>query len=302
MLVADEGVDALVLRPRLRGVELLDRGDHVLARASAGEPWDELVERSVRAGLLGIECLSGIPGEVGAAPIQNIGAYGQELSQTAARIEVLCRDTREVRVLSAEDCSFGYRDSLFKREARDRYVVLSVELRLRQGSEPELHYPELARAMHGVAATGESVRHAVLDLRRSKSMLLDRGSPNARSAGSFFVNPTVDPSEWPAFEAAAASALRPDESIPRYPAAGGRIKLSAAWLIERAGFARGSRDGAVGISSRHSLAIVAFDGATARGVVAFARRIQARVLERFGVRLMPEPVRIGFARDELAEP
>jgi UDP-N-acetylmuramate dehydrogenase len=302
VLVADEGVDALVLRPRLRGVELLDKGDHVRVRASAGEPWDELVERSVRAGLLGIECLSGIPGEIGAAPIQNIGAYGQELSQTAARVEVLCRETREVRVLSAEDCAFGYRDSVFKREARDRYVVLSVELRLRQGGEPELRYPELARAMHGLTRTGEGVRRAVLELRRSKSMLLDRGCPDARSAGSFFVNPTVDPSEWPAFEATATSALAPGESIPRYPAAGGRIKLSAAWLIERAGFVRGTRDGAVGISSRHSLAIVALEGATARNVVAFAQRIQARVLERFGVRLVPEPVRLGFTRDELAEP
>jgi UDP-N-acetylmuramate dehydrogenase len=300
VLVADEGVDALVLRPRLYGVETFDEGDFVRVRASAGEPWDRLVAQSVRAGLLGIECLAGIPGETGAAPIQNIGAYGQEVSQTIRRVDALCRTTHELRALSTEDCAFGYRDSVFKRGAKDRYVVVAIELMLRRVGEPELRYPELARAVRGEPITAERVRDAVLALRQSKSMLLDPSDPNTRSAGSFFMNPLLDASDWPAVEARTMRVLAPGESVPRYPAADGRVKLSAAWLIERAGFPRGTRDGKVGLSTRHSLAIVAFDGATARNVIDFARRIQDRVFERFGARLVPEPVRLGFERDELA--
>lgn len=308
LLVADRGVDALVLRMRIAGVEVHDEGDRVIVRAGAGEPWDALCARAVQAGWAGIECLSGIPGDVGATPIQNVGAYGQEVAETITEVVALDRGSGREIVLDHAACGFAYRDSVFKREGQGRYVVVAVTFALRPDGAPTVRYPELRRAIEAGAegaASGPTlaqVRAAVIALRRGKSMVLDPADENRRSAGSFFTNPmiTVEHLERVRARVAAAGVLAPGEAMPEFPASLGRVKLSAAWLIERAGFVRGTSDGAVGISTRHTLAIVNRGGATAAAVLAFARRVRDRVEDRFGVALTPEPVLLGFTPEEIA--
>jgi UDP-N-acetylmuramate dehydrogenase len=287
LVVADAGVDALVVRIALRGLTHRERGGAVELTAAAGEPWDGVVARSVEHGWAGLECLSGIPGLVGATPIQNVGAYGQEVSDTVVAVRALDTTTGDIAEIAAADCGFAYRDSIFKRETPGRFVVLAVIYRLRPGGAPTLTYADVQRQLVGRrAATLADARAAVLAIRRGKSMVLDDpADPNRRSCGSFFLNPIVD-----AAQAAAIVARAADPAMPRWPQPDGRVKLSAAWLIEHAGFTRGERDGTVGLSSRHTLAIVAHDGARASDVLAFARRLQDRVEQRFGVRLSPEPV------------
>jgi UDP-N-acetylmuramate dehydrogenase len=288
VVVADGGVNALVIHLALRGVTTRETGEALEVTAAAGEPWDGLVSASVERGWAGLECLSGIPGLVGATPIQNVGAYGQEVSDTVATVRALDTRSGEIGTLPAADCGFAYRDSVFKSGQPGRWVVLAVTYRLRPGDPPRLGYADVTRqlAQQGVAApTLVDVREAVLGIRRGKSMVLDdTADPNRRSCGSFFLNPILDDG------AAAAAAARADATMPRWPQPDGRVKLSAAWLIEHAGFARGERAGPVGLSSRHSLAIVAHDGARTGDVLAFARKIQDAVEARFGVRLTPEPV------------
>jgi UDP-N-acetylmuramate dehydrogenase len=302
LLVADRGFDGLALRLAIRGVAVEERGGAIEIEAGAGERWDDLVARTVAHGWAGIECLSGIPGDVGATPIQNVGAYGQEVRETIVRVRAIERATGEAVTLDGARCGFGYRDSTFKREDRDRFVIVAVRFALRPGGAPGLRYAELARALDGRdAASLADVREAVIALRRAKSMVLDAGDENGRSAGSFFMNPTLDAAALAGVEARveAAGALRPGEKMPAFPADGGRTKLSAAWLIERAGFCKGTGEGAVGISTRHSLAIVNRGGATAAEIAAFARRVRGGVRERFGVELRPEPVMVGFTADEV---
>lgn len=308
VVVADAGVDGLVVRMAQRGVRR-DRGretaeaggDRIAAESSsggaaielwtvaAGEPWDPLVERAVAAGLAGIECLSGIPGTAGATPIQNVGAYGQEVSQTVCAVRALDRSQRAIATLTPAECRFAYRDSLFKSGAPGRHVVLAVTYRLVPGGPPAVRYAEVARHLETRGVPPPSladVRAAVLAIRRAKSMVIAPGDENRRSCGSFFVNPVVAADVAASVRARAGGGL----AMPCWPEPGGRAKLSAAWLIERAGFARGHRAGPVGLSSRHALAIVAHDGARARDVVAFARLVRDRVEDRFGIRLAPEPV------------
>jgi UDP-N-acetylmuramate dehydrogenase len=292
VVVSDAGVDGLVIRIALRGVAIEQRGDAVLVTAAAGEPWDALVERAVHNGWAGIECLSGIPGQVGATPIQNVGAYGQEVADTITAVSAFDRKRREPVTLSASDCGFAYRDSLFKRDEPERFVVLSVSYRLKPNGAPSVRYPELARrlAARGIdRPTLSELRHEVLAVRRAKSMVIDPSDENCRSCGSFFLNPIVVPAELAEVERRVA-----DPSMPKYPQSDGRTKLSAAWLIEQAGLARGERAGSVGLSTRHTLALVCHQGARASDVVAFARQIRMRVADRFGVRLQPEPQFWGF--------
>jgi UDP-N-acetylmuramate dehydrogenase len=251
---------------------------------------------TVSQGWAGLECLSGIPGLVGATPIQNVGAYGQDVSETVSALRVLDRRTGDIVTLSPSDCGFAYRDSVLKSGTPDRYIVLAVVYRLRSGGAPTLRYADVVKDLErkGVRApTLVDVRRSVLEIRRSKSMVLDDRDPNRRSCGSFFVNPIVATGELRAIDERAGR----DVSMPRWSEPDGRVKLSAAWLIEHAGFARGETDGRVGLSSRHALAIVCHDGARARDVVRFARRLRARVEERFGVRLTPEPVLWGHSLD-----
>lgn len=302
LVVADAGVDGLVLRVALRGITTREAGDAVELTAAAGEPWDDVVRLAVERGWAGLECLSGIPGLVGATPIQNVGAYGQEVADTISAVRVLDRATRAVLSLPPAACGFGYRDSAFKSHAPDRHVILGVTYRLRPGGAPSIRYAELERhlAARGIATpTLEDVRASVLAVRRAKSMVLDPDDPNGRSCGSFFVNPVVSVAE-----AERIAVVAGDPAMPRWPEPGGeRVKLAAAWLVERAGFARGHRDGAAGISTRHTLAIVAHEGARAADVVRVARRVRDGVMARFGARLHPEPVFWGFAsvRDGLPE-
>jgi UDP-N-acetylmuramate dehydrogenase len=289
LVIADEGVDALVVKVDLRGVHPREVDGTVELSAAAGEPWDDLVRRAVEQGWAGLECLSGIPGLVGATPIQNVGAYGQEVSDTVSEVRAL--DTREGRILSlaGRDCGFAYRDSRFKSGEPGRWVVLSVRYRLRPGGPPTLRYADVEKHLEDrrlAAPTLADVRASVLAIRRAKSMVLDDPrDPNRRSCGSFFTNPIVTTAELAEIDRRVG-----ERTMPRWPQPDGRVKLSAAWLIERAGFTRGHRHGVVGLSTRHALAIVCHEGARARDVLDFARHLQAAVADRCGARLSLEPV------------
>ncbi|MGX5656445.1 UDP-N-acetylmuramate dehydrogenase [Geodermatophilus nigrescens] len=278
VVAPDAGWSGDVVAVRSRGVQR--RGDVV--EVQAGEPWDDLVALTVEQELAGMEALSGIPGSTGATPVQNVGAYGQEVAQTVTEVRVWDRTSREERVLSNADCAFGYRDSRLKREP-GRFVVLTVTFALDAGplSRP-VQYAELAKRLDvelGGRAPLADVRAAVLELRRGKGMVVDPADPDTRSAGSFFTNPVVPPEQAV-------------PGCPSWPAADGRVKLSAAWLVQSAGFGRGTRDGRVGTSSRHSLALTTEPGATAEELMAFADRVVTAVHDRFGVTLVPEPQRL----------
>jgi len=297
LVVADAGFEGLVLQVAPPGLTFHVAGDEVLVEAGAGQPWDALVDEAVRQDLAGVECLAGIPGLVGATPIQNVGAYGQEVSQTIRRVRVLDRKSLQVGDLDPADCGFGYRDSAFKR-APDRLVVLAVTFALRPGGAPTLRYPELRAALAGEASLSV-VRDTVRRLRAAKSMLLVPGDENRRSAGSFFMNPIVAPEEAERVVALAVSEglVKEAAQVPRFPATGGQVKLAAGWLIERAGIAKGFRQGPVGISSRHALALVHHGAGTTADLLALARHVRDAVAARFGVRLVPEPVLLGAALD-----
>jgi UDP-N-acetylmuramate dehydrogenase len=295
LVVADQGFPGLVMLMDLRGISTHAEGDRVELTVSAGEPWDALVARSVDEGLAGFECLAGIPGLVGATPIQNVGAYGQEVSETITRVRTIDRVTGEARERSRADCRFRYRSSIFKEAAGADEIVTSVTFSLLRDGPPTVRYPELEKALGngGRVPTLASVRDTVLRLRRGKSMVIDPSDENRRSAGSFFTNPIVTHAQ--ADEVARrATAAGIDAPMPRFPYED-RIKLAAGWLIERAGFAKGLRRGPVGISSRHALALVHHGGGTTRDLVDLAREIVLGVQAKFGVRLHPEPVFLGFS-------
>jgi UDP-N-acetylmuramate dehydrogenase len=296
VLIADGGIRGVVLAPALRGLTLAPRGDVVALTAAAGEVWDDVVAFAVARGLAGIECLSGIPGWVGAVPIQNVGAYGQEVSDTIHAVRVLDRATGEVREMSGADCAFAYRDSVFKHARKDRDVVLGVTFHLRPGMAPAPRYGELSKALgpgeeHDLAR----VRETVLALRRAKGMVLADDDPDSVSAGSFFTNPIVATAALPAI-LQRAEAVAPSVALPTFAIAGDpdHVKLAAGWLIERAGFRKGEHRGRVGLSSKHALALINRGHATAQEVLDFAAEIQQRVRAVFGVWLEREPVLLGF--------
>ncbi len=292
VLISDRGFDGLVVLMSGGSIELASCGEQVRVRVDAGVEWDALVERVVHEGLGGLECLSGIPGRVGAAPIQNIGAYGQEVAETIDGVQVVERATGQKRRISANQCGFGYRSSHFKGKWRDRFVVTGVEFLLSRAAMGRVTYPDLRRHLgltpDGPAPGPLAVRDGVLAVRRAKSMVIDAGDPNRRSAGSFFTNPFVT------IETAAAIRRQSDRQLPAYPAADGSVKLSAAWLIEEAGFTRGYELGRAGLSSRHTLALINRGGATAQDLLSLAAKIRRQVREMFGVTLTPEPVFVGF--------
>jgi UDP-N-acetylmuramate dehydrogenase len=291
LVVGDDGFPGTAVLLRSRGVAVSPAEDAVELTVQAGEPWDDLVARAVAEGWAGIECLAGIPGLAGATPVQNVGAYGQEVAETITGVRVHDRQERAERDLTPAECAFGYRDSLFKHQ--DRYVVLSVGFRLaaRPLSGP-VRYPELARALGvevGEPAKLAEVAAAVLGLRRGKGMVLDEADHDTWSAGSFFTNPVLGPGAVAAFEARVGST-----DYPRWPAGDG-TKLSAAWLIEHAGFAKGYGSGRVSVSGKHTLALTNRGGATAAELVALAREIRDGVRERYGVALVAEPRLVGTA-------
>lgn len=305
MLIADSGFPGLVLHMDLRGNIVREEHEAVFVTAGAGEDWSRFVDRTVENGWAGIECLAGIPGMVGASPIQNIGAYGQEVGESIATVEVLDRQTGEIQAFHNAECGFGYRSSRFKSADPHRYIVLRVTFRLIPGGDPTIRYAELERrlALQDIRSPVLiDVRKTVLELRRSKSMLLDEADPNTRSAGSFFVNPVISERAFNLLRDAAAPLLAARECVPGYAAPDGWVKVPAAWLIERAGFIRGYACGNVGISSQHTLALINRGHATAREMIDLARRIRDRVHELFGVVLVSEPVMVGVSFDEGTQP
>ncbi|MDJ0841368.1 MAG: UDP-N-acetylmuramate dehydrogenase [Acidobacteriota bacterium] len=287
LLLADEGFPGLVIALCMRGRKETHTGDHVILDIAAGEDWDDLVAFTVARNLAGIECLSGIPGKAGAAPIQNIGAYGQEIADTLVDVRVLDLTSMETQVLTRRACRFGYRDSLFKQEGKGRYVVLSLRLQLTPDGKPTIRYPDLERRLGPDASLAE-VRETVLAVRRGKSMVADPTDPNARSCGSFFTNPILDASAYAAFKARLPQFGLSEH--PNYPGGPGKTKLSAAWLIERSGFGKGLVYKGVGLSQKHCLALINRGQGTATEALELVARIQKGVMERFGVQLEPEPV------------
>ena len=296
VVVADRGYDGLVVRMTTRGRAFapVSANGEVRVTAAAGEPWDELVADTVARGLAGLECLSGIPGLAGATPIQNVGAYGQEVAETIRAVRVVDRRDGAIAELPPEACVFAYRDSAFRR-APERWVVLAVTFGLRAGGAPTLRYRELVDALATTSPSLSATRAAVLALRARKSMVLDAADPNRRSVGSFFTNPIVaaDVAERLAARAAADGLVAAAGDVPRWPAGRGNAKLSAGWLIEHAGIAKGFRAGPVGVSTRHALALVHHGGGTTAALVALARQVRDAVAARFGVTLTPEPIFVG---------
>ena len=304
ILVADEGFPGLVLRIGLRGIRPEDGDRTGIATVGAGEDWDAFVLWCVQRNWAGVECLSGIPGTAGGTPIQNVGAYGEEASEVVFTVRAFDRSLQAFVELSNAACGFSYRSSVFNTSQRDRYIVLSVTYSLRVGGEPRIRYPDLQRHFTGKPETpslGE-VRETVRAIRASKAMLLVPGDPDCRSAGSFFKNPVVKEEESLRIEEAARSqkCMREDEILPRFRAPAGKVKVPAAWLIERAGFRKGYARGRAGISTKHTLALVNRGGATAREVLELMGEIQQRVYEVFGIKLTPEPVLVGFPSDSHA--
>jgi UDP-N-acetylmuramate dehydrogenase len=290
LVISDEGFKGLVLQIAIGGVTTTRDAKDVIVTAGAGESWDSLVESAAKQDLAGIECLSGIPGTVGGTPIQNVGAYGQEVATVIEWVAAFDRVARAAVQLSRHDCGFAYRMSRFKREDAGRFMISAVAFRLRPGEPPTVTYPDVVDrlAQQNIqCATVQDVRDAVLHIRRRKGMVLDPADSDTRSVGSFFMNPVVDRTT---FERIAPA--------PHYLMDNDTVKIPAAWLIEQSGFARGHVDGAVGLSTKHPLAIVNRGGATARDVLRLAHRIKLAVRERFDVHLRPEPVFVGFSPDD----
>jgi len=287
VLVADGGFRGVVLQMAMTAPSAFEESaGTVTCRVAAGVDWDAFVLDVCNCGLSGVECLAGIPGLVGGTPVQNVGAYGQEVAETIVAVRALDVDAMSFVSLSAAECGFGYRKSIFNTTARGRYIVVKVTFRFDKARGVELKYAELRDYFAGKTPTPMEVFHAVREIRHRKGMLLIEGEPDCRSAGSFFKNPVVT-------EAALASISREFEVVPHWDAGGGKVKLAAAWLIEKAGFLKGFAMGRAGISSKHTLAVVNRGGATAGEIVALRDEIRRRVEERFGIRLEQEPVMLG---------
>jgi len=290
LVAPDEGWAGQVVLIRNRGIEVVHRDGYVDVRVAAGEPWDGVVAQSVEAGWSGLECLSGIPGRTGATPVQNVNAYGQGVADSISGVEIFDRDTGQQAVWSAAACRFGYRDSRFKHT--ERFVVLAVRFRLRGSRQSApIRYAELAARLGvevGERAPASDVRAAVLDLRRSKGMVLDPADHDTWSVGSFFTNPVLTPAAYEVFAKRAHTQLGPATAWPAFPDPKGR-KLSAAWLIERSGFAKGYARGPAALSGKHALALTNRGSATTADILALATEITEGVQATFGVRLHPEP-------------
>ena len=292
VVVGDQGVPGLVLQVVVQGIEETKLRDRVSLSVGAGVNWDDFVSLCVARGYGGVECLSGIPGSVGGTPVQNVGAYGQEVSETIVSVLVYDLHERRVRELKANECGFAYRSSIFNSSERGRYIILRVTYELNPRAEPALRYADLQRYFAGgeSKATLSDVREAVVKIRASKGMVIDPNDPDSRSAGSFFKNPVLSAEEFQRLSAKAAARRL---SVPSYPALAQHNKISAAWLLENSGFHKGYVKERVGISSKHALAIVNRGGATAAEVIALRDEIQSNVERAWGVRLDSEPVFVG---------
>ncbi len=294
LLVADAGFSGLVVKIGIKGIDFQNGGAKTFVRSGAGEEWDRIVALCVERKLGGVECLSGIPGSAGGTPVQNVGAYGQEVSEVLTSVRVYDRQNDRVMELSREDCGFAYRTSRFNTIDKDRFVIMQVTYALANDGAASIRYPDVQREFDGKnsAPSLDDVRTAVRRIRARKAMLLVEGDPDCLSAGSFFKNPVLTESQFASLEAIAGPAL------PRYPAGPGKVKTAAAWLIERAGFSKGYTLGPAGLSSKHTLAIINKGGAKAEDILRLAKAIESRVRDQFGITLVPEPVFLGFATIE----
>ncbi|MHB8302982.1 MAG: UDP-N-acetylmuramate dehydrogenase [Acidobacteriaceae bacterium] len=302
LLVADQGFGGVVMHMASQGIREERDGHHTIFTAAAGEDWDSFVSTVVSRDFAGVECLVGIPGTVGGTPVQNVGAYGQEVASTVVCVRALDRTTLRMVDFSGAACQLGYRRSLFNTTARDRYIVTEVGYRLAAHGPPHLGYRELAEAFAAetVGPSLAAVSERVRSIRKQKGMLLVEGDPECRSAGSFFKNPVVSESQLADISArvtkeAHLAGLPGAEAIPHFPAEPGTVKLLAGWLIEHAGFPRGFTLGQAAISSRHTLALVNLGQASATQVLALRDRIRKRVLAQFGILLEQEPVYVASA-------
>ncbi|MEU3711564.1 UDP-N-acetylmuramate dehydrogenase [Streptomyces catenulae] len=295
LVIGDKGFDGTALRIATRGLTL----DGTRLELAAGENWSDAVARTVEAGLAGIECLAGIPGSAGATPIQNVGAYGQEVSATITEVVAYDRRAEETVTLTNAECVFSYRHSRFKAEP-DRYVVLRVRFALEDadGLSAPLKYPETARVLGveaGQRVPAATARATVLALRAGKGMVLDADDHDTWSAGSFFTNPVLTEAEHAAFVARVHDRLGPDTAPPAFPAGDGLVKTSAAWLIDKAGFPKGYGTGPARISTKHTLALTNRGEATTEDLLALAREVRDGVHAAFGVTLVNEPVTVGVS-------
>ena len=301
LVVADSGWPGLVLKVGIRGIEqrAADHNGKAIFDVGGGEPWDSFVSHAVMADCAGVECLSGIPGSVGGTPVQNVGAYGQEVSETIESVQVFDLKDNQVREISHQACGFSYRSSIFNTTERERFIILRVTYGLGPAGKPHLEYADLQRHFEGrrTVANLADTRDAVLQIRARKGMLIIEGDPDCRSAGSFFKNPVLTEIQHESLRKRAAANLL---TIPSYPALTQQHKVPAAWLVEHSGFRRGYLLGRAGISAKHALAIVNRGGATAAEVLALKDQIQQRVEESWGVRLEPEPVFVGITEQRLA--
>lgn len=289
LLIADEGFDGLVIKIALKGITSERSLSREVITAGAGEDWDNFVAQCMNRDLAGFECLSGIPGSVGGTPVQNVGAYGQEVSETIVSVRCLDREDLSVVDLSNKDCAFAYRTSIFNTTMRERYVVLSVTFSLGVGEPPKIAYKDLREYFGDRQPTLAETRDAIIRIRAAKSMVIDPADPNSRSAGSFFKNPMVS-----AEKLAEIEDLVKDETVPHFPAGKELTKIPAAWLIEKAGFHKGFCLGNAGISTNHSLALINRGGATAAEILKLKNLIVDGVFSKFEINLLPEPVFVGF--------
>jgi UDP-N-acetylmuramate dehydrogenase len=291
LVVADAGFPGLVLKVNILGVAEHSAGQKLLFTAGAGEGWDSFVSYAVVRNCAGVECLSGIPGTVGGTPVQNVGAYGQEVSETICRLEVLDTTTGEVELFDNARCGFGYRTSIFNTSSRGRYIILRVTFALTPGGAARIAYADLKKQFGSRTPSLVETRETVRKLRADKGMLLAEGSEDCHSAGSFFKNPLLDSEQYSELERLAYELGMP---VPSYPGLASQHKIPAAWLVEQSGFFKGYERGPAGISHKHALSIINRGGAKAADVVALKDEIQAAVRARFGIELQPEPVFVGF--------
>ena len=293
LVVSDSGWPGLVLKMAVAGIEETSQDGQTLFEVGAGEEWDRFVARAVSRNCAGVECLSGIPGSVGGTPVQNVGAYGQEVAETITSVLALDLKDGQVHEFCREACGFGYRTSIFNTTEQWRYIIVRTTYALTPGGEPRILYADLKKHFAGWAKTPTlaDTREAVRRIRASKGMLITPGDEDCRSAGSFFKNPILSRA---GHEELAKRAAARGMQVPVYPALEAQKKVSAAWLVEHSGFARGYTTGHVGISRKHALAIVNRGDATAAEIVALKDTIQQRVEEIWGIRLQPEPVFVGF--------
>ena len=296
ILIADEGFDGVVLQIATKGIDITGENGCYFVTAQAGEDWDEFVEFCVRRNLAGLECLSGIPGFVGGTPIQNVGAYGQEVSETITNVRVYDRKTKNILELSNEECGFEYRQSIFNTTEKSRFIILAVTYKLEKDGMPKIIYADLQKFFRGQNPALRDVREAVKKIRESKGMLVRQAGFDSQSAGSFFKNPVISDEQFAEIENIARKLrlIGEDEKIPFYPAGENLKKIPAAWLIEKTGFAKGYTNGNAGLSSKHTLALTNRGEAKAADILNLQKEIEIKIKNLFGIELKPEPNFIGF--------